>query len=109
MIVVTARVHIPAASRERFLEVATTMCTRSRAEDGCIGYRVYEDLEQPERYVFVEEWASDDALARHFQQEHTAAFLSALGPLMGEAPDALFHEVAGTRRLDPQRGLVPVE
>jgi quinol monooxygenase YgiN len=85
------------------------MCSNSRSDDGCIGYRVYSDLEQPGRYVFIEEWADDDALQSHFRQPHTGAFLAALTPLLGEPADAIFHTTASSRRLDPQRGLVPVE
>ncbi len=106
MIVVTGRVQIPAEHRDRFLEIATTMCRASRADDGCVGYRVYEDAEQPGRYVFIEEWRDDDALQAHFRQAHTGAFMGELPGLLGEPPDALFHTVAATRRLDPARGLV---
>src|SRR5882724_210696 len=109
MIVVTGRVQVPAERRERFLEVASEMCRRSREEHGCGGYRVYADLEQPDRYVFVEEWADDDALQRHFSRAHTAAFMAGLGPLLGEPADVLFHTTASSRRLDVTRGLVPVE
>jgi len=109
MIVVTGRMRIAAEDRERFAEVATEMCARSREDAGCIGYRVYDDLEQDGRYVIVEEWADDAALQAHFTQPHTGAFLGALGPLLAEPADALFHEVASTRKLDPRRGLVPVD
>jgi quinol monooxygenase YgiN len=109
MIVVTGRVQIPAEHQERFVALATEMCRSSRAEEGCSGYRVYADLEQPEHYVFAEEWADEEALQRHFSQPHTGAFMSGLGPLLGAPADALFHTTASTRRLDPARGLVPVE
>jgi quinol monooxygenase YgiN len=109
MIVVTGRVRIAAENRERFVEVATAMCAGSREEDGCGGYRFYSDLEQEERYVFVEEWRDDEALQRHFAQAHTAAFMSGLAPLLAEPADVLFHTTASSRRLDPERGLVAVD
>ena len=109
MLVVTGRVQVPAERRDRFIEVATTMCAASRAEPGCSGYRVYADLEQPDRYVFVEEWEDEAALQLHFTQPHTGSFMSALGALLGEPADALFHEVASTRRLDPAQGLVALD
>jgi quinol monooxygenase YgiN len=109
MIVVTARAHVPPESRERFIEIATEMCRLSREDEGCSGYRVYADLEQDDRYVIVEEWADDDALQAHFAQPHTGKFLGAFGPLLAEPADALFHTVASSRRLDPARGLVPLD
>lgn len=109
MIVVTGRMCIAPEDRERYVEVTTEMCRRSRAEEGCHGYRVYADLEQDGRYVIVEEWADEQALQRHFAEPHTHDFLSALFPLLTEPADALFHTVASTRRLDPERGLVGVD
>lgn len=108
MIVVTGRVRIAPENRERFAQVTTEMCRRSREEDGCDGYRVYADLEQEGSYVIVEEWADEEALQRHFSEAHTREFLAGLFPLLAEPADALFHTVASTRRLDPERGLVPL-
>jgi quinol monooxygenase YgiN len=109
MIVVTGRMRIAPENRERFAEVATEMCRRSREEAGCHGYRVYADLEQDDRYVIVEEWADDEALQSHFSELYTREFLAGLFPLLAEPADALFHTVASTRRLDPERGLVPLD
>jgi quinol monooxygenase YgiN len=109
VIVVTGRAHVPPQSRERFIEVATAMCASSREDEGCGGYRVYEDLEQPDHYVFVEEWADEDALQRHFAQPHTGSFMRDLGGLLSGPADVVFHTTASARRLDPQRGLVPVD
>jgi quinol monooxygenase YgiN len=109
VIVVTGRAQIPAANRARFIEIATEMCRHSREDEGCSGYRVYADLEQDDHYVFIEEWADEDALQKHFAQPHTAAFMAELPGLLGGAPDALFHTVAATRRLDPGVGLVPLD
>lgn len=109
MIVVTARVQIPSQHRERFIAVATDMCTASRADDGCHGYRFYADLEQPDHYLILEEWEDDAALQAHFGWPHTARFLTELTAVLAAPADALFHTVASTRRLDPARGLLPLD
>ena len=109
VIVVTGRARVPAENRARFIEVATAMCASSRADEGCSGYRVYEDLEQPDHYVFLEEWADEDSLQRHFGQPHTGVFMRDLAGLLAGPADVVFHTTASARRLDPQRGLVPVD
>ena len=109
VILVTGRVQVPADRRERFVEAATEMCRASRGDDGCRGYRVYADLEQPDRYVFIEEWADEAALQSHFAQPHTGAFMATIGGLLGEPADAVFHTTASARRLDPARGLVAID
>ena len=106
MIVVTGRVRIAAEDRARFFGIATEMCRASRTEDGCLSYRFYEDAEEEGRFVFIEEWRDEEALQAHFRRAHTGAFMGVLPGLLGEPPDALFHTVAATRRLDPARGLV---
>jgi len=109
VIVVTGRVQISSEDREQFLSIATEMCSTSRTEEGCFGYRFYADLEQPGHYVIVEEWQDDAALQAHFAQPHTARFLRDLTEILAAPADALFHTVASTRRLDPARGLVPLD
>jgi quinol monooxygenase YgiN len=109
VIVVTGRARVPPEQRARFIEVASSMCASSREDDGCEGYRVHEDLEQPDHYLFVEEWADEEALQRHFAQPHTAAFMRDLGGLLSGPADVVFHTTASARRLDPQRGLVPLD
>ena len=109
VIIVTGRAHVPAEQRARFIEVATAMCASSREDDGCRGYRVHEDVEQPDHFVFVEEWADEEALQRHFAQPHTGAFMRDLAGLLTGPAEVVFHTTASARRLDPQRGLVPVE
>jgi quinol monooxygenase YgiN len=108
VIVVTGRAEVPAGNRESFLALATEMCRSSRADAGCLGYRVHADLEQPDQYVFVEEWADEESLQKHFAQPHTAAFMAGLRGLLSGNADVLFHTVASSRRLDPQRGLIDV-
>ena len=91
------------------MAVATKMCRHSREEEGCGTYNVYADLEQPDRYVFLEEWVDDSALQRHFLEPHTNEFMAGLPVLLGGPADAVFHTTASSRRLDPARGLVPLD
>lgn len=99
MIVVTGRVATTPERREALVRTAQTMCEASRGDDGCLAYGFFEDTEQPNHFVFIEEWESDDALQSHFAQPHTAEFMTAIGDLIAGPPDARFHTVATTRRL----------
>jgi quinol monooxygenase YgiN len=77
------------------------MCAASRGDAGCLGYRCSEDTEQPDHFVFLEEWTDDGALQAHFAQPHTATFMRTITPLLDGAADVSFHEIASTRRLGP--------
>lgn len=99
MIVVVGRVSTDASKRGELVEVAQKLASASRREQGCIGYRVYEDTEQANEFVFVEEWESEEALTEHFGTPHIAEFMGAVPATLVSAPDVRFHTVASTRDL----------
>ena len=45
----------------------------TRAEAGCLDYRLLEDREHPRRFVFVEEWDDEATLSRHLETPHLTA------------------------------------
>lgn len=49
----------------------------SSAEDGCISYRFFQDLEMLTDFRLFEEWESQDALATHAKSSHIADFRAA--------------------------------
>jgi quinol monooxygenase YgiN len=54
MIVVVGRVISDAEKREELIRVGQTVAAASRREAGCISYRLYEDTEVEDEFVFVE-------------------------------------------------------
>lgn len=51
------------------------------AEDGCISYRLHRDHEDPEHFVFLEEWRDAKSLEAHLGSPHVTTMLSAVEPL----------------------------
>jgi quinol monooxygenase YgiN len=43
----------------------------SRAEEGNIAYDLYEDINEPGRFVFVEHWQSTEAQQNQWLQDHS--------------------------------------
>lgn len=87
MIIVFGRAEIPPAQREQALAISREHVARSRAEPGCVSHAVYEDPERPGELVFVEEWASLEALERHFAVPASIAFAGQLGRLAARRPE----------------------
>jgi quinol monooxygenase YgiN len=99
MIVVVGRVRTDESKREQLIRVSQAVAAASREEPGCIAYRVYEDTETPNEFVFVEEWADDAALQQHFATDHIAEFMKAIPEALIGPPDVKFHTVASTMDL----------
>jgi len=74
MIVVAGTVAVRPETREDAVRAALAMARATTEEPGCISYRFFTDLTDPNTFLIFEEWASDEALAKHFQTPHMAAF-----------------------------------
>lgn len=96
MIVVVGRVTTDAQKRDQLIEVAQAVARASREEEGCIGYRIDEDTEQPNHFVFVEEWIDQDALDRHFATDHIGTFMRSIPATITVPPEVKFHTVASS-------------
>jgi quinol monooxygenase YgiN len=104
MIVVVGRVRTDADKREALVRVGQAVAAASRSEAGCISYRLYEDTEIDHEFVFVEEWASDEALQRHFATPHVREFMDAITATIVAPPDVKFHTIASSMDLADVRG-----
>jgi quinol monooxygenase YgiN len=104
MIVVTAYVQTDDERHAQMIEIGQAVAHASRAEDGCIGYRVCQDTEDPNTIVFVEEWEDDDALQRHFATPHVATLMAAVPAAVAAPPVVRFHTIASTRDLSDVGG-----
>ncbi|HEV2982148.1 MAG TPA: putative quinol monooxygenase [Solirubrobacteraceae bacterium] len=96
MIVTVGRVTTDAQRREELMRVGQAVARASRADDGCIAYRIYQDTENPDEFVFVEEWESEEALRSHFATPHVAEFMQAISATLASPPDVKFHTVASS-------------
>jgi quinol monooxygenase YgiN len=99
MVVVVGRVQTDADKREALIRVGQTVAAASRQEPGCISYRLYEDAEIDNEFVFVEEWESSEALEQHFATAHVAEFMQAIPATLVAPPDVKFHTIASSMDL----------
>jgi quinol monooxygenase YgiN len=99
MIVVVGRVKTDADKREALVRVGQAIAAASRPEAGCISYRVYEDTEIPNEFVFVEEWETGEALKAHFETSHVGEFMRAILATIVAPPDVKFHTIESSMDL----------
>jgi quinol monooxygenase YgiN len=104
MIVVIGRVKTDADKREALIRVGEAVAAASRAEAGCISYRLYEATDLENEFVFVEEWKDQQALELHFGTPHIAEFMQAIPATITAPPDVKFHTVASSVDLADLQG-----
>jgi quinol monooxygenase YgiN len=85
--------------RSDLLETMRGMLEPARVERGCMSYRLYEDVENRNAFVLVEEWETQKDLERHIRAENQQRLLT-LMDLLSEQPELRFNTVSHTEGLD---------
>jgi len=93
MLIVIGRARAVPARRADLLAAARQVSQATRADDGCLAYGFYADIEDPDTVIGVEMWRDRDTLDRHMEHEHTRTFLAAASGLLADEPDMAVHEV----------------
>jgi quinol monooxygenase YgiN len=75
------------------------MLEPARVERGCLSYRLYEDVENRNAFVLLEEWATQEDLERHISKDNQRQLL-ALMDLLSEKPELRFDTVLHTAGMD---------
>ncbi len=81
MIIGTGSVVARPESIDEVERISVEHVQRSRLEPGCLLHSVHRDVENANRFVFIEHWADVEALRAHFQVPESRAFAKALGQL----------------------------
>jgi quinol monooxygenase YgiN len=70
MLVVRVLVQVKPDMRERFIEISTPLIAQTNAEPGCLFYSCYNDLADPNKFMFYEEYEDMAAIDHHNQTPH---------------------------------------
>jgi len=72
-----------AAVQAAIADVITPTCQ----EEGCISYVAHVSTSDCNRFLFFEEWTSQDDLDEHLKSPHLTSFVGKVGPLLAGAPE----------------------
>jgi quinol monooxygenase YgiN len=92
MILLLGSVVVREGSLPDALVLSHEHVTRSRTEPGCISHAVHRDTENPNRLVFVEQWANEEVLWAHFRVPASGAFVKSLAALAVESPNISIYD-----------------
>lgn len=99
MIVATLRMIVQPKKRNDLIQTIKGMLEPSRVERGCLSYRLYEDVENNDAFVLLEEWATQGDLERHIATDNQRRLL-AIMDLLREQPEWRFHTVSQTAGME---------
>ncbi|TXH89557.1 MAG: antibiotic biosynthesis monooxygenase [Rhodoferax sp.] len=99
MIVILGSVLVQEGRMEDALKLSLEHVHRSRAEPGCISHAVHVDCENPNRLVFVEEWADEASLQTHFKVPASRQFVAALSQCAAQPPEMALYQAEKVRGL----------
>jgi len=66
----TVTKNVPSENQEEWLNMAHELAKETWKEDGCISYDFVRSVDNPERFVIVEEWESQAHLDAHAATKH---------------------------------------
>ena len=99
MIVVTGSVTARQDSFEEVRKLSLEHVRRSRGEPGCISHAVHVDCENPQRLVFLEQWADRTALLDHFAVPASREFVRTLQSLAAAATTIELYDATKLEKL----------
>ncbi|MFK7812153.1 MAG: putative quinol monooxygenase [Maribacter sp.] len=72
-----AKILAKAEKRELVKSELLKLIAPTRAEEGCINYDLHQDNENPNLFIFHENWESKTLLEKHLANNHIAAYMKA--------------------------------
>jgi quinol monooxygenase YgiN len=99
VILSTLKMIVRPEKRIDLLETIRGMLEPARVERGCLSYRLYEDVENRNAFILLEEWATQEDLERHITKDNQRRLLT-LMELLREKPEVRFNTVSHTAGMD---------
>lgn len=99
MILATLRMIVRPEKRKDLLEAMRGMLEPARVERGCRSYRLYEDVENRNAFILLEEWETQDDLEKHIRTDNQRRLLT-LMDLLSEQPELRFNTVLNTAGME---------
>ena len=95
--IITALLTLQPEKKEPFINYTKDLISKSRAEEGNISYTLYQNPNEPEKFVFFEEWASQEAIDIHFATAHFQEFGATVGSYIVSPPVITIYDISSEK------------
>lgn len=92
---VVARITARPDRIDELTRILLRLVEETRKEKGCLSYELYQNLDEPNDFTVVEDWASDAAIDSHMVTEHVQDAFAKASPLLAAAPEIKRYRVIG--------------
>jgi quinol monooxygenase YgiN len=99
MIRAAIRMLIPPKRRGEVMGILSSLGERCRFEPGCIGIRVYQDVELEPAIMFEQLWKSEEDLERHLRSEEFLKVLLVVEMSL-ESPEIRFDTISSSTGIE---------
>ena len=84
--VINARIVVKPEAIEQFLALAKTMVEKSNSEQGCLIYKLYQEVGNPQSFIFYEVYENQDAVNIHNSSPYFKSFIEQVSELALDKP-----------------------
>ena len=99
MVIIFVRINVRPANRQELSQTFLSIVERVRKESGCLHADFYQDAENENDFLVVEEWATQKDSDDHLQSDIFTVIVGA-GSLMSRPPEILRHTVFHSSELE---------
>ncbi len=82
--IINARINIKPEAIEQFISLAKTMVGNSKTEQGCLCYKLYQEVGNPRSFIFYEVYENQDAVDFHNSTPYFKTFIEAISEQVSE-------------------------
>ena len=101
MIIALGDIHAQIPRREEVRELMRATQARVREQPGCLSYTFAETLDDPGRFVIVQQWRDQKALDGHYRSQAFADYQAGIADRLVRTSELRLHVV--------QESLLPID
>ncbi|MEO1870808.1 MAG: putative quinol monooxygenase [Cobetia sp.] len=87
---IIANIHAKPDQIEQVKAALLALVPITRAEEGCLGYTLHQNNDNPAHFTFHENWASRELWQQHMQSPHLEEYMAATE---GAVSESTLHEM----------------
>jgi quinol monooxygenase YgiN len=94
---ILAKVFIKPGNEADFIEAAKAMIENSNKEEGCLGYKLYQDPYENTNFIFVESYKNQAAIDTHFATPYFKDFGTKIAELTSKPTEIKILDIGGEK------------